>query len=93
MVTHPCSRGKDLGHSQRSLVARFASKKFRSAADPNQTFEVRDGKRTPGKIALFATCYVNYNEPGIGHDFVAVLEHNQVPWTVAEKECAAACRS
>ena len=25
-----------------------------------------DGQRTPGKVAIFATCYVNYNEPGIG---------------------------
>ena len=77
---------KTLGIHKDAWLPDFASKKFRSAADPNQTFEVRDGKRTPGKIALFATCYVNYNEPGIGHDFVAVLEHNQVPWTVAEKE-------
>ena len=27
---------------------------------------VRDGERTPGKVAVFSTCYVNYNEPGIG---------------------------
>ena len=77
---------KALGIHKEAWLPDFASKKFRSAADPNLTFEVKDGKRTPGKIALFATCYVNYNEPGIGHDFVAVLEHNEVPWTVAEKE-------
>ena len=27
-------------------------------------------QRTPGKVAIFTTCYVNYNEPGIGHDLV-----------------------
>jgi Fe-S oxidoreductase len=31
---------------------------------------VRDGERTPGKVAIFATCYVNYNEPGIGLDLL-----------------------
>ena len=29
---------------------------------------VTNGQRTPGKVAIFATCCVNYNEPGIGHD-------------------------
>jgi len=64
----------------------FAAKKFRSQANPNLEFEVQDGQRTPGKVALFSTCYVNYHEPGIGQDFVAVLEHNEIPWTIAEKE-------
>ena len=31
---------------------------------PTASFPVRDGKTTPGKVAIFATCYVNYNEPG-----------------------------
>src|SRR5687768_5492302 len=45
-----------------------------------------DGARTPGKVAIFATCYVNYNEPGIGHDLLKVLAHNQVPALVVDKE-------
>ncbi len=47
---------------------------------------MRDGERTPGKVAIFATCYVNYNEPGIGHDLLAVLEHNEIPYALVEKE-------
>ncbi len=35
---------------------------------------------------IFSTCYVNYNEPGIGHDLLKVLEHNEVPAIVVEKE-------
>jgi glycerol-3-phosphate dehydrogenase subunit C len=35
---------------------------------------------------LFSTCYVNYNEPGIGHDLLKVLEHNRVPARLAERE-------
>jgi glycerol-3-phosphate dehydrogenase subunit C len=41
---------------------------------------------TSGKVALFATCYGNYNEPHIGEDLTAVLEHNGIPVTIAEKE-------
>jgi glycerol-3-phosphate dehydrogenase subunit C len=41
---------------------------------------------TKGKVALFATCYMNRNEPGPGEDFVAVFEHNGIPVTLAEQE-------
>ncbi len=42
--------------------------------------------RTRGKVALFATCYGNYNEPHVGEDLIAVFEHNGIPVTLAEKE-------
>ena len=38
---------------------------------------------TGGKVALFATCYGNYNEPDLGEDLVAVLEHNSITITIA----------
>ncbi len=41
---------------------------------------------TRGKVALFATCYGNYNAPGINQDLIAVLEHNGIPVTLARKE-------
>ncbi|MCW8972586.1 MAG: heterodisulfide reductase-related iron-sulfur binding cluster [Gammaproteobacteria bacterium] len=41
---------------------------------------------TNGKVALFATCYGNRNEPVIGEDLVAVFEHNGIPVTMAQKE-------
>src|SRR3712207_6869984 len=56
---------------------------FRS---PSQAFPVRDGAKTPGKAAIYSTCYVNYNEPGIGHDLLAVLQHNQVPYELVTKD-------
>jgi glycerol-3-phosphate dehydrogenase subunit C len=37
-------------------------------------------------VAIFSTCYVNYNEPGIGLDLIAILEHNEIPYTVVAKE-------
>ncbi len=41
---------------------------------------------TRGKVALFATCYGNRNEPVIGEDLIAVFEHNNIPVTMAHKE-------
>jgi Fe-S oxidoreductase len=41
---------------------------------------------TRGRVALFATCYGNRNEPQIGEDLVAVFEHNGIPVTIAPKE-------
>ncbi|ESQ08344.1 MAG TPA: Fe-S oxidoreductase [Chromatiaceae bacterium] len=41
---------------------------------------------TTGKVALFATCYGNYNEPDISEDLIAVFEHNRIPVTLALKE-------
>ncbi len=42
--------------------------------------------RTTGKVALFTTCYMNRNEPGVGEDFVAVFEHNGIPVTTPKVE-------
>jgi Fe-S oxidoreductase len=41
---------------------------------------------TRGKVALFATCYGNYNEPGVNEDLIAVFEHNGIPVTLATEE-------
>ena len=41
---------------------------------------------TRGKVALFATCYGNYNEPGLGEDLIAVFEHNGIPVRLADTE-------
>ena len=41
---------------------------------------------TRGKVALFTTCYGNYNEPQIGADLVAVFEHNDIPMRAVGKE-------
>ena len=64
----------------------LATTKFRSDAVDNMTPAVVDGERSPGKVAIFATCYVNYNEPGIGHDLLKILAHNDIPYVIVEKE-------
>lgn len=77
---------KALGvHRERKLPP-YSPEKFRARAAPATPHPVRDGQRTPGKVAIFATCYINYNEPGIGHDLVKLLDHNLVPHVLVEKE-------
>ena len=41
---------------------------------------------TRGKVALFATCYGNYNEPQIGEDLVAVFQHNGIDVKLVDQE-------
>ena len=72
-------------HSERQLPE-YDSAKFRSTTQVSDAFPVRDGANTPGKVAIYATCYVNYNEPGIGHDLVKILAHNEIPARLVEKE-------
>ena len=77
---------RTLGVHKDRVLPDYASAKFRSSARPRGDFPVRDGKNTPGKVAIFSTCYVNYNEPGIGHDLLKILEHNEIPASIVEKE-------
>ncbi|WP_019624943.1 heterodisulfide reductase-related iron-sulfur binding cluster [Thioalkalivibrio sp. ALJT] len=41
---------------------------------------------TQGKVALYATCYGNYNEPHLVEDLVKVFEHNGIEVTLVDKE-------
>jgi Fe-S oxidoreductase len=75
-----------LGVDETAWVPEYAASTFRSGLRKGADVPVKDGERTPGKVAIFSTCYINYNEPGIGRDLVALLEHNGIAWTLAEKE-------
>lgn len=72
-------------HRDRKLPE-YSPTRFRATAGESAEYQVRDGKNTPGKVAIYATCYVNYNEPGIGHDLLKVLDHNEIPYVLVEKE-------
>ncbi|HUU71763.1 MAG TPA: heterodisulfide reductase-related iron-sulfur binding cluster [Burkholderiales bacterium] len=72
-------------HEERELPE-YDSATFRKHARVRNDFPVKDGKNTPGKVAIFSTCYVNYNEPGIGQDLGRILEHNEIPARIVEKE-------
>ena len=75
-----------LGIHQDRDLPEYTSRTFRSHAAPEDRFPVRNGERTPGKVAIYATCYINYNEPGIGHDLLSILAHNEIPARLVEKE-------
>ena len=77
---------KTLGVHRKRRLPPYSPGTFRSRAPAATTREAKNGQRTPGKVAVFSTCYVNYNEPGIGNDLLAVLDHNEIPFAVVEKE-------
>jgi Fe-S oxidoreductase len=75
-----------LGVDKNAWLPSLATRKFRSGAAESQPHAVKNGEKTPGKVAIFSTCYVNYNEPGIGHDLLKILDHNEIPYVLVEKE-------
>ena len=77
---------KVLGVHKDAWVPQYTSKTFEKTHAQSKTQTLKDGERTPGKVAIYSTCYVNWNEPGIGHDLIKVLEHNEIPYVVVEKQ-------
>ncbi len=78
---------KALGVHPDAWTPTLAAERFRwSASSTGAATVVTHGARAPGKVAVYATCHVNYREPGIGHDLLAVLEHNAIPYEIVEKE-------
>lgn len=75
-----------LGISAKAKLPKYESKTFRQRFAGSKSIQVDAGELTKGKVALFATCYGNRNEPGMNEDLVAVLEHNGLPVTLTEKE-------
>jgi glycerol-3-phosphate dehydrogenase subunit C len=76
-----------LGVHPDAWLPELAPQRFRWGRSMNSTGVVAvNGQRTPGKVAIFATCFVNYNEPGIGADLIKVLEHNEIAYEIVEKE-------
>jgi glycerol-3-phosphate dehydrogenase subunit C len=77
-----------LGVDENAWLPSLATKRFRNQAKKltATSTPAKSGERTPGKVAIFATCYINYNEPGIGLDLLKVLTHNEIPYVIVEKE-------
>ena len=78
---------KILGVHPDAWMPELATQRFRwSAPHQGKATLVHNGERTPGRVAIFSTCYVNYNEPGIGNDLIKLLDHNDIPYVIVEKE-------
>jgi glycerol-3-phosphate dehydrogenase subunit C len=87
--TRPMRKAMDktLGVHPNAWLPELGTKRFRwSARKQGTATVVHNGERSPGKVAIFSTCYVNYNEPGIGFDLIKLLDHNEIPYTIVEKE-------
>ena len=71
-------------HAERRLPP-YAAKPFAELAPLTVGWPVKAGRRSPGKVAIFSTCYVNYNEPDIGLDLLRILDHNEIPYVIVEQ--------
>lgn len=70
-------------HKDKKLPS-FASETFASQFDRHR--KIFQGEPT-AKIAFFSTCYVNYNQPEIGTNTLAVMAHNNVDVVFAYECC------
>ena len=75
-----------LGVDKKAWIPEYATNTFAKVASPSEPFPVVNGAKTQGKVAIYATCYINYFEPGIGQDLIKILTHNQIPYELVEKE-------
>ena len=77
---------KTLGIHPDALLPKYHSKTLNKRDAKRTMLDVAPEKTeaTTGKVALFATCYGNYNEPQIGEDLIRVFEHNNIPVKLAE---------
>lgn len=68
-------------------IPRFHSNTLRKQVKPLiRNIEPVAVGETTGKLALYATCYGNYNSPDIGADFIKVFQHNGVHIDLVPKE-------
>ncbi len=78
------------GIDARAELPKFYGKTFTmraKAQDRSGAAAPKDAPAKGRKAALFATCFVNYNNPGAGEAARLVLAHNGVETTVAYPGC------
>ena len=81
---------KTLGIHPESQLPEYVSSTLVKRDKNRQPLEIQADatETTTGKVALFTTCYGNYNEPQIGEDLIKVFEHNNIPVRlVADTQC------
>jgi len=72
---------KTLGIHPDALVPKYVRPTLeKRAANLEQAnpAEARQVGRTRGKVAIFGTCYGNYNRPELGEDLIRILQHNGI---------------
>jgi Fe-S oxidoreductase len=78
---------KTSGVSKVRLLPPFARQRFSTWFKRRP--KVRIGKRQ-GRVALFPTCLVEYQQPQIGHDLVKVYERNGIEVNLVDAGCCGA---
>jgi glycerol-3-phosphate dehydrogenase subunit C len=80
---------KTLGIHEDASIPKYHSKTLRKSQKALIDLDaqgVNAGENTTGKVALFTTCYGNYNEPQAADDLLKVLQHNDIPVSLLNKE-------
>jgi len=77
---------KTLGIHPDAHLPKYNARKARQRIKPDASSAPRATDATTGKVALFATCYGNYNEPEICEDLAAVFRHNGIQLELVDKE-------
>jgi len=76
-----------LGVHPGAILPKYYSRTYRKRhVDDSAALQPVPTASTTGKVALYVTCYGNYNEPDVSADLVAVFRHNGIPVVLAEKE-------
>jgi Fe-S oxidoreductase len=78
--------GDGFGVHPDAKLPEFHSRSLRDRVSRDSGEDAEPAGPTTGKVALFATCYGNRNDPKSGEDLVAVFRHNGIAITTAEKE-------
>ena len=68
-------------------VPKYHSNTLRKRVKPMaKVIEAKPVNGTTGKVALYATCYGNYNSPELGEEFFKVYQHNDIQIELVPKE-------
>jgi glycerol-3-phosphate dehydrogenase subunit C len=81
---------KGFGVHHQAVVPEYHSKTLRKRVAPleekSEHIEAQPAGKTTGKVALYVTCYGNYNSPHLGEDFYTVFQHNRIQIDLVPKE-------
>ena len=70
-----------LGVHQEAVVPKYYTPTMR------QRLKHEKANGSDAKVALFTTCYGNFNSPQLGEDLVSVFRHNQIEVELVPSEC------
>jgi glycerol-3-phosphate dehydrogenase subunit C len=76
-----------MGIHHEAPLPEFHSKTLRKRVKPLiKNIEPTPVGDTSGKVALYATCYGNYNSPELGEEYLKVFQHNGIHIDLVPKE-------